>query len=149
MALVTEDSTNMAVEAATTLEELGLSISSVRYVPSAEISRDRLVDTSPELGSTVRAGSSVELLISSGMVQVPKLVGMTQDEARQALEDLGLSMEVKTRVTSSYPAGAVISQASPAASRACPRMRSSWWNRRRRARHRRRHPACRPVLPGS
>jgi eukaryotic-like serine/threonine-protein kinase len=94
-----------------TLEELGLSISSVRYVPSAEISRDRLVDTSPELGSTVKAGTSVELLISSGMVQIPKLVGMTEDEARQALEDLGLSMEVKTRVTSSYPAGTVISQA--------------------------------------
>lgn len=94
-----------------TLEELGLSISSVRYVPSAEISRDRLVETSPELGSTVRAGSSVELLISSGMVQVPKVVGLTQDEAQQALEDLGLSIEVETRVTSSYPAGTVIRQA--------------------------------------
>ncbi|HEY4616396.1 MAG TPA: Stk1 family PASTA domain-containing Ser/Thr kinase, partial [Citricoccus sp.] len=93
-----------------TLEELGLSISSVRYVPSAGIPRDRLVETSPELGSTVRAGSSVELLISSGMVQVPDLSGMTRDEARQALEDLGLSMDVETVERSDVPAGTVLGQ---------------------------------------
>lgn len=77
-----------------TLEGLGLSISSVRYVPSADVPRDRLVETSPELGSTVRSGASVELQMSSGNVAVPNVVGSTQDEAKVALEDLGLSMTV-------------------------------------------------------
>lgn len=77
-----------------TLEGLGLSISSVRYVPSADVPRDRLVGTSPELGATVRSGSSVELQMSSGNVEVPNLVDSTQAEAQAALDELGLNMTV-------------------------------------------------------
>jgi serine/threonine-protein kinase len=97
-----------------TLEGLGLSISSVRYVPSADVPRDRLVGTSPELGATVKSGSSVELQMSSGNVGVPDLVGLTQEEARAALQELGLQMTV-SEVEREAPAepGTVVDQEQP------------------------------------
>jgi eukaryotic-like serine/threonine-protein kinase len=99
-----------------TLEGLGLSISSVRYVPSASVPRDRLVGTSPELGATVKSGSSVELQMSSGMVKVPDLIEMTEAEARQALKELGLPMSVSKveRPADLVPAGTVVDQDQPA-----------------------------------
>ncbi|GAA1126566.1 protein kinase domain-containing protein [Citricoccus alkalitolerans] len=97
-----------------TLEGLGLSISSVRYVPSADVPRDRLVGTSPELGATVRSGSSVELQMSSGNIGVPNLVGLTQEEARAALQELGLQMTV-SEVEREAPVepGTVVGQEQP------------------------------------
>ncbi|GAA1657754.1 putative serine/threonine-protein kinase [Citricoccus zhacaiensis] len=97
-----------------TLEGLGLSISSVRYVPSADVPRDRLVGTSPELGATVRSGSSVELQMSSGNVGVPNLVGLTREEAQAALQDLGLQMTV-SEVEREAPVepGTVVGQEQP------------------------------------
>ncbi|MFC7401537.1 Stk1 family PASTA domain-containing Ser/Thr kinase [Citricoccus sp. GCM10030269] len=94
------------------LEGLGLTISSVRYVPSSDVPRDRLVGTSPELGATVKSGSSVELQMSSGMVEVPDLVGLTQEEARQELDALGLRMTVSEveRDESVVEPGTVVSQ---------------------------------------
>ncbi len=76
------------------LEGLNLTISSVRYVPSSDVPRDRLVATSPELGATVRSGSAVELQMSSGNVVVPSLIGKTQEEAKSALQEIGLNMTV-------------------------------------------------------
>ncbi|MGW9552717.1 Stk1 family PASTA domain-containing Ser/Thr kinase [Citricoccus zhacaiensis] len=97
-----------------TLEGLGLSISSVRYVPSADVPRDRLVGTSPELGATVKSGSSVELQMSSGNVGVPNLVGLTREEAQAALQDLGLQMTV-SEVEREAPVepGTVVGQEQP------------------------------------
>lgn len=77
-----------------TLEELGLTISSVDYVNSPTIEWDRLVTTNPELGSTVAYGATVQLQMSSGQVEVPSLMGMTEDEATAALEDVGLGVSV-------------------------------------------------------
>lgn len=77
-----------------TLEGLGLTVSDVSYVNSATIPRDRLVDTNPALGSTVAHGSTVALKMSSGEVQVPDLRGLTERQAQEALEDLGLRMNV-------------------------------------------------------
>jgi len=92
------------------LEELGLSISSVRDVPSADVPRDRLVGTSPELGSTVRSGASVELHVSSGMVEVPPLVDLGRAEAEAALEDVGLRMTVVEVANEVVREGTVVAQ---------------------------------------
>ncbi|MDN6520607.1 MAG: Stk1 family PASTA domain-containing Ser/Thr kinase, partial [Yaniella sp.] len=79
-----------------TLEELGLTVSDVSYVNSPTIPRDRLVDTNPALGSTVAYGSTVALKMSSGEVEVPNVVGMTQQEAENTLtaDALGLSVDI-------------------------------------------------------
>lgn len=86
-----------------TLEELGVSISSVDYVNSATIERDRLVSTNPELGSTVAYGSSVALQMSSGQVEVPSLMGMTATEAEAALDELSLGVQVEETEAESAP----------------------------------------------
>ena len=86
-----------------TLEELGVSISSVDYVSSASIERDRLVSTNPALGSTVAYGSSVSLQMSSGQIEVPSLMGMTASEAEAALDEVGLSIQVTETEAESAP----------------------------------------------
>ena len=75
-----------------TLEGLGLTVSDVSYVNSATIPRDRLVDTDPALGSMVPYGSTVALKMSSGEVEVPDLSGLTERQAQEALDGLGLNM---------------------------------------------------------
>ncbi|MDO5635555.1 MAG: Stk1 family PASTA domain-containing Ser/Thr kinase, partial [Micrococcus sp.] len=67
------------------LSRLGLSVSSVTTVDSDTVQRDRIVGTRPESGTRVAAGSSVELLLSSGRTTVPNLVGMTEQAAMDTL----------------------------------------------------------------
>lgn len=96
-----------------TLEELGLTVSDVSYVNSPTIPRDRLVDTNPALGSTVAYGSTVALKMSSGEVEVPNVVGMTQQEAENTLtaDALGLSVDINLVTNDgSMTAGQVVDQ---------------------------------------
>lgn len=96
-----------------TLEGLGLTISSVRDVESSTVPRDRLVETSPALGSTVRSGSAVELHLSNGQVSVPSLTGLTEEEALEAVQEVGLRLRVVPVTTSSTEEGRVIEQDPP------------------------------------
>ena len=93
-----------------TLEGLGLSISSVRDVESSTVPRDRLVETSPALGSTVRSGSAVELHMSNGQVSVPRLTGSTEDEALETVSEAGLRLSVVDVETTSHAPGTVLEQ---------------------------------------
>ena len=93
-----------------TLEGLGLTISSVRDVESSTVPRDRLVETSPALGSTVRSGSAVELHMSNGQVAVPTLTNTTEEEARELVTEAGLRLTVVDAETTTRPPGTVLSQ---------------------------------------
>ncbi len=56
----------------------------------------RVIRTEPGPGEEVEPGSPVVVVVSDGPepVEVPNLFGFTPDEARQALADLGLTLEV-------------------------------------------------------
>ncbi len=75
-----------------------------------EIAADTATGTNPEAGTPAVAGDSVILLIASGQVDLPDLTGMTEDEARTTLDDLGLSVTTKRVETSSKPDGEVYKQ---------------------------------------
>lgn len=93
-----------------TLEGLGLSISSVRDVESSTVPRDRLVETSPALGATVRSGSAVELHMSNGQVSVPTLTGISEEEALDRVEEAGLRLSVVDVESTAEDPGTVLEQ---------------------------------------
>lgn len=63
---------------------------------SDDIEKDRVISTNPGEGTTLRNGDSVTLVISSGPepVKIPKVSGKTLDEAKEILDEAGLSTEV-------------------------------------------------------
>ena len=72
------------------LEKAGLKAGTVTSEDAATIAKDKVVRTSPVAGTSVKRGESVGLVVSTGKTSVPDLTGMTQEQARQALEEAGL-----------------------------------------------------------
>ena len=106
-----------------TLKDLGLVEGGVTTVESASVPAGMVVELSPEKGSTddkgvqtVEAGSTVNIVLSSGKVKVPSLVGLTKDQAIAALtaQDVLLNTNIETVQTNERPAGTVLSQSSAA-----------------------------------
>ncbi|NKE10512.1 MULTISPECIES: Stk1 family PASTA domain-containing Ser/Thr kinase [Kocuria] len=93
----------------------GLNVSGTRSVNHPSIARGLVVGTDPEGGSEVDRDSDLELLLSTGQVTVPDVVGMSRDNAVAAIEggDVQLPVEVATEATSSSPAGTVLRQSTP------------------------------------
>ncbi|MGP9651048.1 Stk1 family PASTA domain-containing Ser/Thr kinase [Glutamicibacter sp. AOP38-B1-38] len=80
------------VAARDAIREAGLVVGEVSRENHPSIPTDWAIGTSPELGSKVKAGSTVDLILSTGMVKVPDITGMSRDEAEKALtsDDVGL-----------------------------------------------------------
>jgi eukaryotic-like serine/threonine-protein kinase len=73
-----------------------------------------VITTKPEPGASVPVGSTVEIIISTGKVQMPELRGSTKDEAEAALKGLGLSMNLREVENSQVEPGRVTEQSDPA-----------------------------------
>lgn len=67
---------------------------STEYTPSLDVEEDDVIEQDPRGGTEQVAGTQVTLTVSGGpeSTRVPSLVGMTQDEAEQAIEDAGLTL---------------------------------------------------------
>lgn len=92
------------------LSDLGLTVGSVTTEDSADYAADVVISTQPEANSSVDAGSTVDLVISSGQVTVPNVVGTSVKKARTTLEDLGLSVTTRYTVNCSVAENNVIYQ---------------------------------------
>jgi serine/threonine-protein kinase len=104
-------------EARKQLTDLGFTIAEERAT-SDTITENRVIDTRPPVGQELDKGSQVVLVLSSGKerVAVPKVVDLTEDEARSTLEALGFKVTAKEQeTTDSTKVGEVLSQ-DPAAS---------------------------------
>lgn len=68
-----------------------------------------LLRTSPPAGAVLPRGESIDLVFSSGNVEVPaSLVGQPQEDATARLRELTFSPEVRLQESTSVPAGYVI-----------------------------------------
>jgi len=106
--------------AVTALEDAGLAAGAVTKEQSDEGPAGTVIAQKPAAGSEVAEGSAVRLTVAAAAspspppeVAVPNVVGLSQDEAIAALQDLGFSV-VATSASSLTPAGEVTKQ-SPAA----------------------------------
>ena len=73
------------------LERAGLE-AEVREEASPDVRRNIVISQSPEAGARIAKGEKVTIVVSTGprLVQVPRVVGLTFDEAIQVLEVAGL-----------------------------------------------------------
>ncbi|MDR7081957.1 serine/threonine-protein kinase [Arthrobacter ginsengisoli] len=73
-----------------------------------------VITTNPAPGKNVAAGSTVEIIVSTGKVAVPQLVGLPRAEAEAALKALGLGMNATEVENSQVEPGKVTGQADAA-----------------------------------
>ncbi|MBL3699520.1 Stk1 family PASTA domain-containing Ser/Thr kinase [Leucobacter luti] len=75
------------------IEDLGLSVGVVTSVDSPIEAENRVLSVSPEAGTELESGQSVDVEISSGMVSVPALQDQPLDVAMSLIDGLGLSVQ--------------------------------------------------------
>lgn len=117
--VVIPEITNMTPEAAQeAVEALGLVWElDANKVDSDSVEEGKIAKVNPSVGKKVKKGSIVKGTVSSGKktVTVPDLTGMTQDQAREYLTQVGLQVgNVQTSDDPSQSAGKILSS-SPAA----------------------------------
>ncbi|WP_072805787.1 Stk1 family PASTA domain-containing Ser/Thr kinase [Rhodococcoides yunnanense] len=83
-----------SAEAVSTLQDLGLRVN-VQDKPDPTVPTGKVIGSQPAGGTEVDSPSNVNLDVSTGpeQVQVPQLGGKTQQQAAQALSDVGLELD--------------------------------------------------------
>jgi serine/threonine-protein kinase len=113
-----------ADEAKSTLEAAGLTVRA-EEVFSDKVDKGDVVAQSPQPGTRVQKGAEVALSVSKGEepaanVKVPDLSGMTEDEARAALDKVGLDGVDLLAYSATVPKGDVGAQAPAAGASVAP-----------------------------
>ena len=89
------------------------------YEPSDTVQANKIIRTDPIAGQTVTEGQSICFVISQGtktdIVKMPRLLGMTEEQARSMLSSFHLNIgTVDTAISDAYAPGLVIEQSTPA-----------------------------------
>ncbi|GAD85183.1 Stk1 family PASTA domain-containing Ser/Thr kinase [Nocardia asteroides] len=107
-------------QAQTALQQAGFSVA-VQQKPDGKVTPGNVIATQPLGGSRIDEGSTVTLQVSTGpsQVQLPRLVGLTQSEAEQKLNSMGLRLDpnVQRKESSTAEVDKVIGQEPSAGSR--------------------------------
>ena len=111
-----DDITGLSLtQAAKVLESQGLKVAATTdYQFSDVIDEEKAIGTNPEVGTSVKKGQVVVIILSKGPefkdVKMPTVVGSTQDAAKKAIEDAGLVVGTVTEEhNETVEAGKVIS----------------------------------------
>jgi eukaryotic-like serine/threonine-protein kinase len=85
---------------------------------SDSVPQNHVIGTAPGPGEVAQAGTTVTLTVSTGRqrVDVPKVTGLTRDEASSTLQDAGLRVDVTERDSDQDP-GTVLQQDPPSGTR--------------------------------
>ncbi len=95
-------------EAAQILTQLGLN---VRFQErDSDEAKDTVVATNPNASEQVPAGSTVTVFVSSGPVEVPNVVGMTEEKATSTLQGKGFKVNVVRDSATVATPGTVLAQ---------------------------------------
>ena len=111
---VVPDVLNMSyTDAVAVIQNAGF-VAEIENATSDSVARNNVISSSPAAGETISSGSTVYLLVSSGTeilyVEVPNLIGSTEDAARAKLESANLSFGGSERVYSDLAVGTVVGQ---------------------------------------
>jgi len=111
--------TQAAAETAITAADLTVGAVTEEY--SETVPAGRVISQDPGAGTNVCPPAAVDLVVSSGPVSVPNVVGMTLEAAEAAITSSGLIVGTVTQECSvTVPAGQVISQDPGAGTEVCP-----------------------------
>jgi serine/threonine-protein kinase len=93
------------------LGDLGLMVNVDRQYHDL-IPKGEVIDQNPSAGTTIEVGKTVKLVVSRGKppVEVPDLVGRTEEEAGALVTGAGLALRVTEEFSDAVPRGRVISQ---------------------------------------
>lgn len=94
------------------LEEAALALGDIIEEESNDYDEGIVIRTNPDVNSSVKEGSEINLYVSSGgeRVEVPDVTGLSYREARQELEDLGFTVIREEESSETVPSGDVIHQ---------------------------------------
>jgi serine/threonine-protein kinase len=104
------------------LTDLGFKVGEERQ-SSDTVTENHVIGTRPDVGTELDRGTTVTLLLSSGKerVSVPKVTGLSEDEARSTLESLGFTVnKTDQETTSDDEVGQVLAQ-KPASGATAPK----------------------------
>ena len=82
--------------------------------------RNEVLDTRPDEGEEVSPRSTVTLIVSEEYPVVPEVIGLSEDEAVDRIEDAGFEPDVRTEETDEAEEGTVIVQSPPGGEQALP-----------------------------
>ncbi|MFK0073314.1 Stk1 family PASTA domain-containing Ser/Thr kinase [Arthrobacter woluwensis] len=80
------------------------------FADSATVPANQVIATKPASGQTVPVNGAVQIIVSTGKVEVPELRGQTVDQATTVLEGLGLQVGVEEKDNAVVPEGQVTGQ---------------------------------------
>lgn len=92
------------------LEEVGLEVGEVSQENHPSVEADMLISSDPESGTSVAPGSEVDLVLSTGLVEMPGVFNRTRTEAQTILENLGLSVAFSEDERTDYAEDTVVGQ---------------------------------------
>jgi serine/threonine-protein kinase len=96
-------------EARANLAALDLTVGATKKVDGSDVEQGKVVSTSPAAGESVAVGSAITLNVSSGLVEVPNVVGKPRSDAASELSDLGFRIKT-SYVVSRAPEDEVLKQ---------------------------------------
>ncbi|GAB3570993.1 Stk1 family PASTA domain-containing Ser/Thr kinase [Arthrobacter alkaliphilus] len=92
------------------LRQAGLVGGSSTLANSATVPAGSVISTKPASGAVVGVGSTVDLVVSTGKVAVPQLIGLTEPDAEALLKANGLGIAVTQQENSQVTPGKVTGQ---------------------------------------
>lgn len=92
------------------LRQAGLVAGSTTLSNSPTVPTGSVISTKPASGAVVGAGSTVDLVVSTGKVSVPQLVGLNVADAEALLKENGLAIAITEQENSQVTPGKVTSQ---------------------------------------
>jgi serine/threonine-protein kinase len=99
-------------DAAAELGQAGFKVAK-KQEPSATVDSGKVIRTEPAAGTEATKGDTVTMIVSSGQqnVDVPNVVGMSEEAAKQTLADAGFEVSVKDEIVADpSDVGVVINQ---------------------------------------
>ncbi|MET9883930.1 Stk1 family PASTA domain-containing Ser/Thr kinase [Streptomyces sp. NPDC006430] len=99
-------------EAKAELTKSGLAPGLITQAFSQDVAQGSVIDTNPGGGQRRAPDTAITIVVSKGRpVPVPNVTGRPLDQAREALQDLGLKVETAAdQINSPFPAGTVANQ---------------------------------------
>jgi eukaryotic-like serine/threonine-protein kinase len=99
-------------EAREELKDARLKLGDVTQQPDEDAPEGEVLEQTPDAGQEIEARSKVDVVVSSGpsTVEVPGVVGMTESEAIEEIQDAGLRVEITRGPSDEFEEGIVAGQ---------------------------------------